>query len=71
LDKLEKQVQSRVIAVIERIRVRPEAHLQKLVGEPAYKLRVGDYHVIAEIDERLKRICVLKTGHRRNIYYRF
>jgi len=40
----------------------------KLVGDPGYKLRVGDYRVIMDIDNKIIRILILKVGHRRNIY---
>ena len=48
LKKLEKIVQERIIAVLERIRVRPETYVTKLVGDPGYKLRVGDYRIMIE-----------------------
>ncbi len=70
LKKMERGVQERVVAVLERIRTRPEAHVIKLVGDPGYKLRVGDYRVIVDIDIKELRILVLKVGHRKTIYKR-
>ncbi|TRZ89152.1 MAG: type II toxin-antitoxin system RelE/ParE family toxin [Methanosarcinales archaeon] len=70
LKKMEKNDQERIIAVLERIRVRPEAYVTKLVGDPGYKLRVGDYRVIMDIDNKILRILILKVGHRKNIYGR-
>ncbi len=68
--KLEKNVQERIISVLERIRIRPSAYVTKLVGEPGYKLRVGDYRVIMDIDNKRLIILVLKVGLRKNIYDR-
>ncbi len=68
LKKLEKNTQEKIITVLERIRVRPEAYVTKLVGDPGYKLRVGDYRVITDIENKMLRILVLKVGHRKNIY---
>ncbi|MCZ7401164.1 MAG: type II toxin-antitoxin system RelE/ParE family toxin [Candidatus Methanoperedens sp.] len=68
LQKMEKNVQERIIAVLERIRVRPEVYVTKLVGDPGYKLRVGDYRVIMDIDNKTIRILILKVGHKKNIY---
>jgi len=48
LKKMEKNIQERMIAVLERIRVRPETYVTKLVGDPGYKLRVGNYRVIMD-----------------------
>jgi mRNA interferase RelE/StbE len=68
LKKLEKTVQERIIAALERIRIRPQAYVTKLVGDPGYKLRVGDYRIIMDIDNRKLTILVLKADHRKNIY---
>ncbi len=70
LEKLERKLQERIIAVLERIRIRPENYVTKLVGDPGYKLRVGDYRVIMDIDNERLKILVLKVGHRKNIYDR-
>lgn len=68
LKKLNRDIQKRIIAVLERIRIRPEAHVRRLVNDPAYRLRVGNYRVIMDIDRKRLIILVLKIGHRRNIY---
>ncbi|MCK5177615.1 MAG: type II toxin-antitoxin system RelE/ParE family toxin, partial [Candidatus Aenigmarchaeota archaeon] len=68
LKKLEKNIQKRIIAVLERIRIRPEAHVKKLVGESAYKLRVGNYRILMDIDNGTLLIMVIKIGHRKNVY---
>ena len=68
LFKLEKKIQERIIAALERIRIRPESYIAKLVGDQGYKLRVGDYRVIMDIDNNNLLILVIKVGHRRDIY---
>lgn len=68
LSKLDKQIARRIIFSIERIRIRPEAYAEKLVGDPGYKFRVGDYRVILDIGKGRIMILVLEIGHRRNIY---
>jgi len=67
-NKLEKSVQEKIIAALERIRIRPEAHVKKLVGDPGYRLRVGRYRVILDIYKDKLIILVIKIGHRKNIY---
>jgi len=61
-------MQERIISALERIRIRPETYVTKLVGDPGYKLRVGDYRVIMDIDKGNLLILVIKVGYRRNIY---
>ncbi len=68
--KLERTVQERIKNALKRIRVRPEAYITKLVGQPGYKLRVGDYRVIMDVDNKLLKILVIEVGHRKNIYGR-
>ena len=68
LKKLEKQTQERIIRVLERIRIRPEDYVQKLVGDPGYKIRSGDYRIIVDIDPEALHILVIKVGHRKNVY---
>ena len=68
LRKLPKEKQKHILNVIERARIRPEAHFERLVGEKAYKLRAGAYRIIADIYKDKLVILVLNVGHRRNIY---
>ena len=68
LKNMERDVQERIIAAMERVRIKPEKYVTKLVGDPGYKLRVGDYRIIMDIDSKKLQVLVLKTGHRKNIY---
>jgi len=67
-EKLERSVQLRISAALERIRVRPQAFLRRLVGKETYRLRVGDYRVIADLEHQRLLILVIEVGHRKNIY---
>jgi mRNA interferase RelE/StbE len=68
LKKFEKEIQERIIKALERIRIRPELHVTKLIGDSGYRLRVGDYRVILDIDKGKLLILILKIGHRKAIY---
>ena len=70
LFKLEKNTQERIITTLERIRIRPEDFVTKLIGDPGYKFRVGDYRLIMDIDNNNLLILVIKVGHRKDIYKR-
>ena len=43
---------------------------QRLQGRPEFKLRVGDYRVLYELDVKLGRIYLYYVGNRREIYKR-
>jgi len=66
--KLEKVVQQRIVSALERIRIRPEYFVKKLVGEPYYRLRVGSYRIILDIKKDKLIIFLIEVGHRRSIY---
>ena len=68
LHKLEKDIQRRVISALERIRIRPEDYVKKLVGDAGYRLRIGDYRIIMDIERDKLLILIIKIGHRKNIY---
>lgn len=68
--KLERNVQERINTALDRIRIKPHSYVIKLVGKPGYKVRVGDYRIIMDIEQQRLLILVIKVGHRRNIYDR-
>ena len=68
LHQLEKNTQIRIISTLERIRIRPYSHVKKIVGSPYFRLRVGDYRVILNIQENRLIIYVIEVGHRKSIY---
>ncbi|MCL4534875.1 MAG: type II toxin-antitoxin system RelE/ParE family toxin [Bacteroidetes bacterium] len=43
-------------------------HCAKLTGRDAWRIRVGDYRVIYEVDDQQPLITVLHVGHRRDVY---
>ena len=65
---LDIPVAKRIIRKIESTRSDPHRSFVRLVGRTEYKLRVGDYRVIADIEENRRVIVVSSLGHRRNIY---
>ena len=68
LEKLEKKIRKRIFEKIASTKEKPFHYFERLTGREEYKLRVGDYRIIAEIDEKVKRITVLFVDHRKNVY---
>lgn len=66
--KLNNVLKKRIVASLTRIRVRPYSHIKKLVGSPYFRLRVGDYRLILDIQDNKLIILVLELGHRKGIY---
>jgi len=68
LNKLPKDLKKRVYNKITSTKENPFHYFERLEGRKDYKLRVGDYRVIADIDVDSKKIEVTVIGHRKNIY---
>ena len=65
------KVQSQILKKINWLglnfeQVQPKGLTDNLAG--FYKLRVGDYRVLYEIDPELEVIAIARVGHRREIY---
>ncbi len=70
LRKLDRTIARRIFYKVGELADKPHRHVQRLVNSRFYRLRVGDYRVILDIQEALLRILVLKVGRRESIYER-
>ncbi|MBW2987145.1 type II toxin-antitoxin system RelE/ParE family toxin [Candidatus Woesearchaeota archaeon] len=68
LKKLDKKTQARIISAIKRCRIRPYAHVKRLVESPYFRLRAGDYRIIMAIKENRLLILVIEIKHRKKVY---
>jgi mRNA interferase RelE/StbE len=41
---------------------------RKLSGREGWRIRVGDYRVIYEIDDAARSVTILHVGHRKDVY---
>jgi mRNA interferase RelE/StbE len=71
LAKLPRDVQRRIAPAIEGLaaNARPPG-AEKLAGEVAWRIRVGDYRVVYAITDRVLVVLVLHIGNRREVYKR-
>lgn len=68
LQNLQPKLSMRIIKKVLDLELAPYHFVEKLTDVNVWKLRVGDYRVILDIDEKKKVILVLKIGHRKNVY---
>jgi mRNA interferase RelE/StbE len=68
LKKLDNKEAKRIIEKLKEAAENPTSFFERLVGREEYKLRVGDYRVIANVLTKDKKILVRSIGHRKNIY---
>jgi len=52
LKGLDKKEQKHLITLLERVSIRPEKFLRKIVGDEGYTLRIEDYDVFIDVKEK-------------------
>lgn len=67
LGKLDGDVESRIRDKLRTLEEDPEGG-KPLTGGKYWRLRVGDYRAIYEIDRENGRVVVLFVGHRSDVY---
>ena len=68
LSNLQQRDIKRIINKLKNSPKEPKHFFKRLKGYDEYKLKVGDYRVIALLIHERKVIFVEKIGHRRKIY---
>lgn len=69
LSKLDSHIQRRISTGITNLSQGLNSNCKKLQSiYPLYRLRVGDYRVIFKLDQGKLIICVIRIGHRKDVY---
>lgn len=68
INKLEKNIKERIWNKLQQCKEDPFRFLEHLEEINGFKLRVGDYRLIIDVDKFNQEIHILKIGHRKNIY---
>jgi len=72
LRRLDSGPRKRMIAAIDALAANPRPPgIRAIVGQPgAFRLRVGDWRVLYEIEDDKLIVLVVKVGHRSSVYDR-
>ena len=69
LDRLSDDISNRILRRLSGLETNPRpADVKKLKGREGWRIRVGDYRVIYEINDSARQIIVVTIGHRRDVY---
>ena len=69
--KLEPSARRRIFKKIEALAVNPRpVGVEKLTAVDAYRVRVGDYRIIYDIDDESATVVIHKVGDRKEVYTR-
>ena len=67
--QLPKQEYERIKEAVQNLSDDPRPQgCKKLTGREGWRIRIGDYRVIYEIDDAKQIMTVLHIGHRRDVY---
>jgi len=70
LNKLDNIIKERIWNKLQDCKRDPFRYLEPLVEINGFKLRVGDYRILIDVENEIRILHVLKVGHRKNIYER-
>ena len=68
IQKIEKQIRTRIIESAKQLCENPDILGKHLKQSDYWRLRVGDYRVIYEINQNRKQVVILFFGHRSKVY---
>lgn len=70
LDDIDSRFGTRILASIDALTYEPRPRQsRKLTGsQDSYRLRVGPYRILYQVNDRTKEIIVYAIGHRREVY---
>lgn len=68
LNKFDRELRQRIWDKLQLCKENPFRFLEHLEQIEGFKLRVGDYRIIVDVDNKSRVLNVLKMGHRKNIY---
>jgi mRNA interferase RelE/StbE len=69
LARLPNKTQEKIIAHIYQLELNPRTHgVEKLAMVEGYKLRVGNYRIIFEIDDASRKVRVVMIDDRKQVY---
>jgi len=69
LDRLQGKTWQRVRDALLALRSKPRpAGCTKLVGDAGWRIRIGDYRAIYDIDDAARTVTILRVKHRKDVY---
>ena len=70
LEALSVEIQNRIVAAIDSLTENPRPRGSKKLkgGTNEYRIRVGNYRVIYEIDDKTVVVLIVRIAHRKDAY---
>jgi mRNA interferase RelE/StbE len=68
MTKLDRTIAKRIYEAVGKLENNPSRWINRLVNSAYYKMPVGDYRVIVDIQGKQLRVLVVRVSHRKNVY---
>jgi mRNA interferase RelE/StbE len=68
--RIDPPIARRILKKLEQAVGNPRHYFSRLVAADEYKLRIGDYRLLAALDPESKTILVEQVDHRSRVYER-
>ncbi|MDY7001813.1 MAG: type II toxin-antitoxin system RelE/ParE family toxin [Thermodesulfobacteriota bacterium] len=69
LDRINEPATQKILKKLHELRENPRpSDCKKLTAREAWRVRVGDYRIIYEIDDKEKAVTIFTIRHRRDAY---
>ena len=69
LKKIHKSEVPRILQAIDQLQNDPKPlGSKKLINEELYRIRLGVYRIVYEIQENKLVVLIVKVGHRKSVY---
>jgi len=69
LDRLPKRIADKILHEIATLEENPRPlNCRKLSGRDTWRIRVGDYRIIYEIDDKARTVILYRVKHRGDAY---
>lgn len=69
LDRLPTAINHRVLERLAALETNPRpSDVKKLKGRSAWRIRIGDYRAIYEVNDQARQIIVVTVAHRGEVY---
>jgi mRNA interferase RelE/StbE len=67
---MQKVLRQRIIETFEEIGKDPRGTDSKKLGDARYRVRVGDYRIVYDVNDKQRKVVITRVRHRREVYRR-
>jgi len=68
MERIPRPISKRIYLGVGQLTTNPYRHIKKIVNSKYFRLRVGDYRIILDVENNKLQIMVVNVGHRKKIY---